>query len=239
MTDAFVVFVFLGSGFLFTSTYPLSRFKQIRSTGWILYFYTFSWGALFSLIAYFVLLLCEKLSFVQWLFDVFTQHGTTDVPHKAWCALTLILALVLGYVCSLIPVAKNKAVEKCALENPLKTKIYQSAKEGRLLQVTLTSGKVYVGSVIKSNDFEKPNTEFIVLCPLKSGYRRSETQVIKFTNNYWNYFSQYEEQLQNDQTLMQDLMSKFSVVIPMSNVLSISNYQPGAFKSINNKNASN
>ena len=73
--------------------------------------------------------------------------------------------------------------------------------------------------------------------PLKTGYRDSETQVIKFTNNYWNYFSIYGDELDNNEALVQTLMSNFSVVIPISNVLSISNYQPRAFQSINNKSA--
>ena len=59
---AIIILVVLLTGFLFTSRYPLARFKQLRSSGWAFYLHAFAWGSLFSSIAVVATLLIDYVN---------------------------------------------------------------------------------------------------------------------------------------------------------------------------------
>ena len=48
---AFLLVIIMTSGFMFTSRYPLARFKQLRSEGWDQYLHVFAWGLPFATVS--------------------------------------------------------------------------------------------------------------------------------------------------------------------------------------------
>ncbi len=50
--EAFILVIIMTSGFMFTSRYPVARFKQLRSDGWDQYLHVFSWGLPFAILSF-------------------------------------------------------------------------------------------------------------------------------------------------------------------------------------------
>lgn len=235
--DPLYILVVLGAGFLFTSNYPIAKFKQLRSSGWILYFHTFLWGVIFSGLSLIVMQLLDNLRWFRRLHNHIVL-GKMRVEDLTWVILTLALAFLVGWCSSKITSIKEKSIQKCVSESPVKAKLYQAVLNAEIIMVTLDTGKVYSGLILDAIDMEKPEMDYLALCPYKSGYRDQKTQVIRFTNNYWSYFKSIYHHYQsepNSFTKISNEIRKYSIVLPLKHIVSIENYDPVTFEHVNNK----
>ena len=92
----------------------------------------------------------------------------------------------------------------------------ESVKEQKLVELTLRSGKSYIGFALNSGItiYGRPDGgSDIVLIPVKSGYRDTNTRRLEITTDYISIIQQLNQQgLANKED--------FRVVIPMSEIIS-------------------
>lgn len=251
--DTFAILIIMASGFMFTSRYPLARFKQLRSSGWLLYFHIFVWGLLFSSLAVFAVWgLYSAFNIDKCIRRIWVGRHFNDsfsFAYFLWSMLSICLAWGIGKYLENDHDVINNATLKCAEEDSFRYKIFNATKNGELIQVTLKNRKVYVGVILSFNELKNPNAKFIKIAPTYSGYRREEDLVINYTNSYWcNYeqpFKKIEEEMNNDGLSIKDNPSifaekisneleEFMVVIPISEIVSLGNFDPEIYKSTNN-----
>lgn len=255
--EALSLLIILASGFMFTSRYPLARFKLKRSQGWILYLHLFGWGLLFACISFiFELLLLNTFSidkFIQkyWIGSKF--HEDFSIEFFIWSLFSVLSSMLVGLYYSKNQAASQRASKQCAEEDSFRSKCYHSAEHSELIQISLTNRKVYVGLVVACSELEEPNAKFIKIATFLSGYRDKENLIIHFTNNYWRQYSliyskvykdavQYsiKNKLEEDKKFiyqakrLAESIEPFTVVIPISNIVSIANFNEEIFCGTNN-----
>ncbi len=254
--DAFAIAIILVSGFMFTTRYPVARFKQLRSKDWIQYLHIFAWGLGFSTLSfileqlvYAIYILCsaDHVSISQlWLGSAFDD--TFSFLFFAWSCISVLLAWACGHWCSNQSKFINKGIAMCASEDAFKTKIYDSVATGFFLQITLENRKVYVGPVFSFLDLKSPESKYIRLFPIMSGYRDPNTLLINFLNkyDYWETYQKIFEETQSPKILANNIedklkererlfskMNQYAMVIPINSIISMANFDIEIFKKVN------
>ena len=245
---AIVVLVVLLTGFLFTSRYPLARFKQIRSSGWAFYLHAFAWGSLFSSIAVVATLLIDYANPTGYFFSypivpllerLETQVGYNlwlGVKFWTWGLISTTLAWVCGFCTSKITYFRQQAGLRVAKENEFEMFLYWAATHSQIVQVTLLSRKVYIGFVFKTASVDGlGKTEYLSIVPIFSGYRKEETLKLTIDNNYFKfYWASGLLKIQDDQTakVVTRDVERFKVVIPAREVAGISFFDVAAHEGV-------
>ena len=251
--EALFLVIILASGFMFTSRYPMARFKQLRTKEWIQYLHIFVWGLPFafsSLIIVNIIYWCLKSFYFSfdkyWVGKLISSDFSVYV--FLWSLLSFCSAWVIGYFVSKKKSFSVDATLKCAEENPLKTAMYKASKSGEFVQITLSSRKVYIGLITLVSDFKSPETKFIKICPFLSGFRDNDTLIMYITNNYLeNYLPAFKEFkirdtktlkefVKKDPNLMGRILEKlepFTNVIPIENILSFAYFDPEVYNTTN------
>lgn len=273
---ALITLVVLVAGFLFTSSNPITRFTQYRSSGWNLYCHLFIWGVWFAFLGLLTFSFTKRVLFIQ---ENLYLHSLLDTINDsvsifnlsilssdiiAWMFFTITEAYFFGKLASIVPYVKEIAVRRSCKANDLKNKFYESSNKRKLVQITLNTRKVYIGLIIRNND-ESANKdkEYIELVPYRSGYRDDKTLKIAITNDYSKVY--YDYMMENklfvfkrakgiyNKTLMQRFgfwykysklyqvagmklrvfMSRFSVVIPFDDIVSVSYFDVSFYSQIN------
>lgn len=88
-------------------------------------------------------------------------------------------------------------------------------KPTRLIEVTLTSNKVYVGWVLEAK-IAMPERKFVEICPLYSGYRGRETQELVLTTNYARMLLVHLREFGDN--MGDKYQDEFRIVIPVSEI---------------------
>ena len=235
---AIIILVVLLTGFLFTSRYPLARFKQLRSSGWAFYLHAFAWGSLFSSAAAILTLWIDHFNpTVHWpaysFISSITKPGTQEaytlwlgVKLWTWGLISVILSLTSGTTTSKLTSVRQQAGLRVAKENEFEMLLYLAVKDTLLVQVTLLSRKVYIGLVLKTVSVEDlSKTEYFSIIPVFSGYRRDETLALEITTDYLNFYGRSGLlELPSDKGGEHPIgrIERFKVVIPSREVASIS-----------------
>ena len=278
---AYLTIILLISGFIFTQQYPIAKFKQLRAKDLTLYWHIFTWGLVFAGFSVLVVILygyaCDYFSWLTtfrgWinphkthLYDYLRNIFNVDLNDKciSFSILTILLSFITGFLTAHIKFFRLSAIKKITKENDLQNKLFSSTKNGDFVQITLLSRKVYVGLVVDNrNDKIGSEFEYIVLLPLRSGYRTSKSMKIKFTNHYadeylrinekyrakyWYHITLRAETTQNkklrkklelilkkrfDLTEYRKETNRFSIVIPVSQIAQIGAFDYEAYLRIN------
>jgi hypothetical protein len=109
-----------------------------------------------------------------------------------------------------------------AITDPLESLLSRSLLNGEAIQVTLSTGKVYVGYVLEAPDPDLP-TKFIKLQPLMSGQRGADGQV-DYNTFYDEILSEYES---NPAT--KAALDTFQQVVPVDKVVTVSGFNLDAY----------
>jgi hypothetical protein len=92
--------------------------------------------------------------------------------------------------------------------------------EGKLLIITLNNNKVYIGfSEIVP---EPQKTNFLILTPILSGYRESETKKLVITTNYFEVVEKFIANLDNDK---ESISLNTDIVLKQDEILTASIYE--------------
>ena len=239
--EAFILVIIMTSGFMFTSRYPVARFKQLRSDGWDQYLHVFSWGLPFAILSFiFVSILdlfakVDDLFCTYWIGFKFNENFSALVMF--WSVFSLLFAWGCGYILSKIQKIIIKATVLCANENQLKQRVYEATKNGRFVQITLLNRKVYIGWIKTFMELKNPDTKYIKICPFFSGYRTEKRLIENITNVYCDYYPDFifnekysEEQMKK---ILDDVLEPYTIVLPIENIVSIAYWDPDFYQMVN------
>ena len=233
-------------GFAFVTGLWSLRWRSARQDSQRLYYRGALWGVLLAsgMAAVHTLLLLWPLyrqgfdwlnaSALKPLFttkDVLPEQSLTIRAHVA---LVCVYALLVGIVA---PPVWNGAgswlskgrgrdrrvrINQASITDPLELLLSRSLLNGEAIQVTLSTGKVYVGYVLAAPDPDLP-TKFITLQPLMSGQRDSDGKVT-YTTFYDQILTEFEA---NPDT--KDALDSFQQVIPVDKVVTLSGFNLDAY----------
>ena len=178
-----LLFVPLVGGYLFLSYCNLTRFTGRRQGGYRLIFRSAAVGLGLIVLARVVVDVADRL--VGRSIPVFDYLvGLAPFPYSGTIALAFVLgpagALLVNCVYSESKGAM-RAVHRAG--NSMELLFVQSMRSGSVVELTLLSGKVYVGWLLNA-DVADPERRFAEMLPLASGFRTEETHELRFTTNY-------------------------------------------------------
>jgi len=102
---------------------------------------------------------------------------------------------------------------------PLELTLYRSIEQKKLVMLTLTNNKVYIGRIAETFI---PDRKIIYLFPTHSGYRDSKHR-LKLTTPY---VEAYKQIALDEPSKYRDILSDFRIAIPVELVISASLYLP-------------
>lgn len=230
------------SGFMFTTKYPLARFKQLRSEGWDQYLHFISWGMLFSFVSFLAtwgIYCCGDLDKILsnnciWICD---KSGVNSVYIIIWSILNILFAFGIGMYLSQNEKCVTKATLLCAKENQLKYRIYESVESGHFVQITLVNNKVYIGYIETFMELNSPDAKYIKICPFFSGYRTPKRRILRITNNYCKrfpleVFNSYSDENSMKKTI-DEILEPYTIVLPIKDIVTLGFFDPDFYESVN------
>lgn len=203
-------FVPLVSGYLFLNFCNYTRFSIGRESGYRLIFQSAAVGLLLLVLAR----VC-----VYFVSDRYFQGNGpahwddfAPIPYSG----TLLVAFVLGPLTAFgfnLLYDGNRGAERAirTAGNYLEAVFLGSMKSSELIEVTLTSNKVYVGWAMEANT-AKAERKFVEILPLHSGYRNRETQKLVLTTNYATTLLKHFDELGDDYE------DELRVIIPVAEI---------------------
>lgn len=206
-----LLFVPLVGGYLFLNWCHGTRFLVRRQTGHHLLFWSASVGlVLLALARGLEMLLDEAL--LSWPRMVEHWRHAAPFPYVGTAALAFLLGPSTALLINLVyPRSRGawQAVRRAG--NSLELLLLEAMVSDSTIELTLHSGKSYVGWILNASVAE-PERKFVEVLPLASGYRTQETHNLEFTTNYAPVLAQSiddaEPTTEND----------FRVVIPITEV---------------------
>lgn len=214
-----ILAVLLVSGYAFIIHSPYQKYKLENTSGWITYLYAIYRGIYFGVVALVLVLIASYIA----------PNLADRTLLYLWYATTPLVALATGLVVRLSRKRNQSAIEKIIKDSSLRQIIYQSIK-GELLQITLSTGKVYIGLVYKiTPEFLSPDMEYIKLTPLFSGHRKSENLNIVLDNQYRKYYDNLDKLCTEERAKK---LSRFSILLPVKDIVHIGLFDIKAYQAI-------
>lgn len=241
---ALLIIPILVSGYIVCSYHPKHYYRLHRTEGQLLYLKVIATGFFCILFSFFIsvsiYMLCTK--YMETLPPVYaithrfflffsTMKSDCNFVHMKWLSYIAINSIVLSFLYSLVGkwIYREKGDHLLSLffsivqDSSLDSLFFWSMVEQELLLLTLDSGKVYAGIITnmgEPNEQNGPNQEFSIY-PLMSGYRKSDTKEVIFTNAYASEnFEAYD----------------IDIVIPQRQVVSASKFDPFIYEKLTRKN---
>ena len=103
--------------------------------------------------------------------------------------------------------------------------IAESIERGKLIEVSLRSGKSYIGFALVTRVASWPESQ-VSMFPMSSGYRDKDTRELKITTHYAPVVLGYLEDRQVPIESFSELLRDFRVVIPRSEIVSVRLFDP-------------
>lgn len=238
-----IFMVLMVCGYWYTSRDLSTRFKIKRSFGWDVYFLVALYGSIFVLqgvIATGLLwLLLLALSAADNTFH-FTSERYADwqMDFMNWSFLGIQAPVVVMLAFAILfclyrsnwagsarldGEGRKKLYKRLAQASGIEQLLYQCMEQGELAQVTLRSGRIYVG-MIHTTTLEYEKTANIVLIPMLSGYRDRQTMNFRIENNYSKWYDGHDITLDSEPRSAMD----FRKVIMLNQIESLALFDPAS-----------
>lgn len=170
------------AGYLFLSWFNATRYSLPRETGYHVVIRSAIAGVfLFFIGRLFVLLANALVPAIGSLWK-----AIVPLDYSGTAAITLILAAVLPLIIDRHPRFDQFQAQRdaaMAAGDQITLIIDQAILQGRFVEISLTSGKSYVGSPVHSTFGHRDDGD-VAIIPVASGYRHHETQTLVMTTNY-------------------------------------------------------
>lgn len=218
------------AGYWFLTRLYFTRSDVLRDSGYHLFFKSAIAGFALGLLAYliiFVLKTCE-LGIGEWW--EFLLPSSTDFSYHHG-----VLSVLLGFAAPLVInpfYDRERAERRTANERGhlIELLIAESFDRSELVEISLRSGKSYIGFALDSRMTRRGESD-VALLPMASGYRDEGSQKLKITNNYEDVILEYSGS-ENSSVQIKD----FRVVFPMSDIVSARIFLPKVWRRFRQEN---
>jgi hypothetical protein len=208
-------------GYWFLTHWHYTRYHAVRESGYHILFRSGLTGVfLFALARAITLLLDNFLPQVDRLWTTYFPD-----PYSDAAILSVILGFILPWLVNRFCDEKRIA-QKVAGDSGdfVELLIADSIENQQLVELSLRSGKVYIGLALRSG-IGRGSDPDVEIVPLASGYRNKDTQELKIATYY---ASVIEESIDNSLGYMSD--EDFRVVIPVAEIVSARLFFPEAYE---------
>ena len=152
-----------------------------------------------------------------------TWQSYVPVPYSESLVLTAILALLLPVLVNPFWTSEESARASARRSGDLiELLILESIENQNLLEISLKTGKSYIGLGLESGIGRQGDSDIAVV-PLASGYRNNDTQELVITTNYADVIDQSWESASVP-------FEDFRVVIPKSEIISVRLFYAEAYE---------
>ncbi len=224
----------LGGYWILTNLIP-TRTEALRQSGYHVAFRSAVVGLLLLVLAYLLVLGVQGI--------LSEGRGFPDT-FKVDFELAAMTSALLGF---LGPYALNRFFDKGKAEDKVAGKygdlvellIAEAIRRSLLIEVSLRTGKSYIGFAIENAISRWPESD-LALLPVSSGYRHKDTRELVLTTNYAPVMSEYIQDVLESPELPAVDFRDFRVVIPRSEIVSARLFNPDLhqkFQSIGNRSS--
>lgn len=214
------------AGYLLASWFRYARFYTSRQSGQRLVFVSSLFGLGLLILSYvIIILLNEYVPSVGRLW-----HAHVPFAYAGHGALSLVLGVcfaIVGNFLSDESHALEWAMSRSSTDS-MERMLYRAANTSTPVQITLNSGKVYIGHIARVPPISGSVGEYLEILPILSGYRENETHTVHYTFDYIDLIMSVTSAPQpstgtdlSDQLASGDV-SKFIKVLPIADVAIVS-----------------
>lgn len=204
-------------GYWFLTHLHYTRYRAVRDSGYHLLFRSAFVGVVLFLCAQGVILGLDKfLPSVSGWWQPYVPE-----PYSDAAILSVLLGFVLPWVGNRF-FNEERAAQKVAQDSGdfVELLIVDAIESQQLVEVSLQSGKSYIGLALASG-IGQDNDADIIIVPVASGYRDQKTRELEITTYYSPVI---DEVLEKWDLNYED----FRIVIPMSQIVSVRLFFPEA-----------
>jgi len=154
----------------------------------------------------------------MWVADILARWGIT-YPMVGSGVLAASLAFIGALIGNwIIGTDRAKKIVLRRQDNGFLKLLHRAATEGRLVSMTLTCKKVYIGYVTNTPNLS-PQEQFVGVLPVVSGYRHKDTQEFKIATIYGPAITTQTSSPPTD----------FEITIPLSSIEIACLFNPEAY----------
>ena len=210
-------------GYWFLTHLNFTRYGALRDSGYHVFFRAAIAGGFLAALARLVVLLLN-CSFPQ-AWEIWELYA--PFPHSGTAVLSVLLGVVLPFIGNRF-YSQEEAARRIARESGdlIELIISESIEEQKLVEISLRSGKSYIGFALESGITRQGESD-IALIPTASGYRNKDTQELEITNHYAPVV---QESLQSSSIAPDLVLRDFQVVLPMSEIISARVFDPEVYE---------
>lgn len=174
----------LAGGYVFNAKFNRLRYFSMRVDGYRILFNSAVTGAVLLCIASLVVVLVQHTTFGEWLEGWRLVFAPFDYSGRAF--LAFLLGSTGWWLLNLIPKWSEDRQSDYVIDqkrDALEILLRRAIGERRLILMTMANGKVYVAKVTQLFNPAFP-LEYIVMLPVRSGYRAADDKQVTFTQSY-------------------------------------------------------
>lgn len=229
-----VVLLILLLGYRINAKVDEKNYKLKRSSGWVSYVMLGADGAISVAIASSVLVMIYIIllfigSLLSWdilNLNVFEPHVTTLINNSYVKLISGLIVLIASLIVNEIRLnLLDAAPDLSALKklDGMMSIIITALENSSYLKISLSSGKVYVGVLLKE-DFKSGPDETLIILPMLSGYRAKENLHMHLDCNYLEVYLKHGIVKKTSKGICYnpERADKASMLIPVSEIESIS-----------------
>ena len=216
------------AGYWFLTHLHFTRYGVLRESGYHVFFQAaFAGGVLAVLARVIVLFLNHCFPQVNEIWRPYAPF-----PYSGTAIISVILGFVLPFIGNQF-YSQGKAARRTARESGdlIELLISESIEEQKLIEVSLRTGKSYIGFALESGMTRRGEAD-IALIPVASGHRNKDTQKLEITDNYAPVIQKFLNL--EDSSYPPELVYKdFQIVLPISEIVSARVFYFEMYKAFN------
>jgi hypothetical protein len=213
-------------GYVFISYWNHTRFSARRYSGERLLFHAALAGVFLLVLSYTLVLLVSEL----WPNLAATWHRWVPFKHSGTSLGALLLGATLWWPLNFVYQKKSELRRTISDWNDYLEELLTDALDStRQVSITLHSGKVYVGFVVRTFN-PAYDRKYIVILPTMSGYRTATTRQLIFDTDYTRV---YQALMEEDESRLVRGVNDFQIVVPVSQVVSANLFDWEAYQRFN------
>ena len=206
-------------GYWFLTHFNFTRYQAVRSSGYHVFFQSGVVGIVLFAVSYLGVFLLEELApKVKSTWASLSPDSFTDAVIAS-----VLLGLLLPYLFNRFYDERRGALRAARSSgNSIELSIAESLDPPKLIEITLKSGKSYVGFPTGS-PLATVGEADVSLVPTASGFRDKETQELQLTTNYEQVMRSSLEKVP------QVSQAEYQIVVAISEVVSVRRFDPEVY----------